>query len=545
MLKQIICDKFREPILKFKAGLNVVIGDDIASNSIGKSSILMIIDFVFGGDSYIKANKDAVENLGHHEFKFSFVFGEEKLFFSRGTKDYKYTTICDSSYKPTKTIKTDEYTTILKEKYQITLKDISFRNIVGRYSRVYGKENLNEKKPLQYFEKETKKESVLALIKLFDKYQSIKAYELQIDKLTEEKDVLMKAIKNEFIPKISKTIFNQNEKKIAELTAQLEKLKTEIIGVSVDIEALLTKDILELKSQKSQLIRQYNIYESRLKRTKHNITQEKLNIDPELARLAEFFPDVDLKKIEEIDKFHNSLTGILKEELKKSELELSKQIKATLSDIEEIDKKIEEKLNIKNAPKYTYDKVIDLSAQIQQLNDENSYYTKRKSLEDTLSSAKNDLAEIRSSIVADISSQINNRMNEINKLIYTDNRRAPALSIDGESYIFATFGDTGTGTAYANLITFDLALLDLTPLPTITHDLPLLKNIQNEAMENIINIYAAHKKQIFIAIDKIHTYKKETAKELEKNMFLRLSKDKTLFVLNWKNNNSLDKTKKD
>jgi len=186
MLRQIICDKFREPILTFKAGLNAVIGDEVASNSIGKSSILMIIDFVFGGDSYIKANKDAVENLGHHEFKFSFVFGEEELFFSRGTKDYKYTTICDGNYNPVKTIKTDEYTAMLKEKYQITLKDISFRNIVGRYTRVYGKENLNEKKPLQYFDKEPKKESILALIKLFDKYQSIKEYELQIDKLTEE-----------------------------------------------------------------------------------------------------------------------------------------------------------------------------------------------------------------------------------------------------------------------------------------------------------------------------------------------------------------------
>jgi hypothetical protein len=288
MLRQIICDKFREPILTFKAGLNAVIGDEVASNSIGKSSILMIIDFVFGGDSYIKANKDAVENLGHHEFKFSFVFGEEELFFSRGTKDYKYTTICDGNYNPVKTIKTDEYTAMLKEKYQITLKDISFRNIVGRYTRVYGKENLNEKKPLQYFDKEPKKESILALIKLFDKYQSIKEYELQIDKLTEEKNVLMKAIKNEFIPKVTKVIFNQNEKKIAELTAQLEKVKKDIIGVSVDIDALLTKDILELKSEKSQLVRQYNIYENRLKRTKHNINQEKLISIPELARLVFF-----------------------------------------------------------------------------------------------------------------------------------------------------------------------------------------------------------------------------------------------------------------
>lgn len=80
-------------------------------------------------------------------------------------------------------------------------------------------------------------------------------------------------------------------------------------------------------------------------------------------------------------------------------------------------------------------------------------------------------------------------------------------------------------------------MLDLTCLPLVVHDLPLMKNIQNEALENIINIYKSYKKQIFIAIDKIHSYNKETAETLEANKFLSLSKGKTLFVLNWKNNN--------
>lgn len=538
MLKQIICDRFREPILTFKEGLNVVIGDDIASNSIGKSTVLMIIDFIFGGNTYIKSNKDAIENLGHHEFKFSFIFNEEEYFFSRSTNEYKYITICNNEFIPTNKIKTEQYTKFLKDKYNIFIEDISFRDVVGRYIRVYGKENLNERKPMQYFEKETQKESILQLIKLFDKYKTIKEYEVQINKLTEEKNILMKAIKSEFIPKISKAVFDQNQKKIMELTNQLEKLKKDIIGVSVDIEALLTKDILELRAEKSQLIKQYNIYDTKLKRTKHNINNRKLNIEAELLRLSEFFPNANLEKIEEIEEFHNSLTGILKEELKRTESELIKQIKIISKDIEDVDKKIEEKLNIKNAPKYSVESVVNISAQIQQINNENNFYLKKKSIDGDLSSAKEDLLEVREHILADICSQINDKMNDINKLIYTDNRRAPTLNINNnDRYVFTTFGDTGTGTAYANLITFDLSLLDLTCLPLVVHDLPLMKNIQNEALENIINIYKSYKKQIFIAIDKIHSYNKETAETLEANKFLSLSKGKTLFVLNWKNNN--------
>lgn len=214
-----------------------------------------------------------------------------------------------------------------------------------------------------------------------------------------------------------------------------------------------------------------------------------------------------------------------------------KQIKIISKDIEDVDKKIEDKLNIKNVPKYSVESVVNISAQIQQINNENNFYLKKKSIDEGLSSAKQDLLEVREHILADICSKINDKMNDINKLIYTDNRRTPTLNINNnDRYVFTTFGDTGTGTAYANLITFDLSLLDLTRLPLVVHDLPLLKNIQNEAMENIINIYKSYKKQIFNAIDKIHSYNEETAKTLEANKFLSLSKGKTLFVLNWKNN---------
>ena len=50
MLVEIKCDIFREKAVKFHSGFNVVLGDEKASNSIGKSNLLLIIDFVFGGN---------------------------------------------------------------------------------------------------------------------------------------------------------------------------------------------------------------------------------------------------------------------------------------------------------------------------------------------------------------------------------------------------------------------------------------------------------------------------------------------------------------
>lgn len=187
MLKQITCDKFIEKTITFHKGLNVVLGDEIASNSIGKSTLLMIIDFVFGGSDYIKKNHDAIEELGPHEFKFVFEFSGKSFYFIRSTSTYLSVFICDESFVPFKEIKLDEYTRELQNKYQCKLEGLGFRSIVGRYFRVYGKENLNEHKPIQYFEKESSAKSILYLVKLFNKYAALKMYEEQINSLTEEK----------------------------------------------------------------------------------------------------------------------------------------------------------------------------------------------------------------------------------------------------------------------------------------------------------------------------------------------------------------------
>ena len=118
----------------------------------------------------------------------------------------------------------------------------------------------------------------------------------------------------------------------------------------------------------------------------------------------------------------------------------------------------------------------------------------------------------------------------MNKEIYIDGRRAPTLNIHGSSYSFHTAGDTGTGTAFANLISFDVSLLELTCLPALAHDLPLLKNIENAAMENIISIYSRSTKQIFIAIDKLSSYDQRAADIIEAHKVLQLSKDKLLLL---------------
>lgn len=90
MLKEIYCDKFvsygsvRDPI-RFNFGLNCVLGTDDAANSIGKSTFLMIVDFVFGGNDYLK-QREIIDIIGEHEICFCFDFEGKEFHFKVDVK---------------------------------------------------------------------------------------------------------------------------------------------------------------------------------------------------------------------------------------------------------------------------------------------------------------------------------------------------------------------------------------------------------------------------------------------------------------------------
>lgn len=65
------------PSIHFKEGLNVILGKEDGENSIGKSSAMLAIDFVFGGNTYI--DSDGVKHIGHHTIFFAFEFDGKNI----------------------------------------------------------------------------------------------------------------------------------------------------------------------------------------------------------------------------------------------------------------------------------------------------------------------------------------------------------------------------------------------------------------------------------------------------------------------------------
>ncbi|WOQ73245.1 DUF2326 domain-containing protein [Bacillus stratosphericus] len=531
MLERIKSAIFAEGIIDFHEGLNVVLGDNKGSNSIGKSTLLMIVDFVFGGNTYISHNSDMVANLGHHEFGFTFIFNKTEYHFVRGTENPDAVYESNNKYEKLDEMKVDDFTRTLKSLYGFESDQLTFRAAVSTYSRVWGKENNNVKKPLHSFAQEKFSQTVTNLIKLFNKYDAIELQDKELKKLVDQKQVLNKAGNYKLIPKINKTKYKKNIKDIELLTKEIERLGKSTYSPSGDISEIVSDEMISLREIKKRLIDEREYYISRLNRANKTIKKSAV---AGFENLQEFFPNINVEKLRSIESFHQGINSILSDELENAKKELVNKIDELEKEINYVIKKQDQLLAPDEELNIFIDSLIELASRLKGLQLENEYYRKLTGIKGDVDTKKAELEVLKEKIVEEINKAINTKLKDINDLIHEDKRTTPNLNLTYSKYEYEFFDNTGTGKAYTNLIIFDLAILTLTKLPFIMHDSFLFKNIEKEAVEQIINFYNSISEQVFIAIDIIDMYNKETQKILKEKKVIQLSNDKLLTTLDWR-----------
>lgn len=542
MLKEIICDKFYQKKVTFHNGLNTILGDDIGSNSIGKTTFLLIIDFVFGGKSFLDA-KEVFSQMSHLEIKFMYSFENENFYFTRKTENSDTVYICDKEYKIIGIQSVSEFTQLLFTYYNIDLPDISFREVVSLYSRIYGKENDNENKPLNSFYSESNETAVTRLMKLFNLYSSI-AMLVEQKKTKEERLKIYKGAQSfHLISNTSNSEYKQNLNRIKELNQQIEQLSIQLSAGELDLKTEQLEELSSLKEKLSFLKRRRNINNSTLIKMEENkLTNAKIS-QSDIDSLLTFFPNVNIRKIDEINNFHTGINRILSEEIKNQIVCFQNAIENIDTEINKILERINAIIDVKDPSKLAIDRFLELRKELDNLNQENKAYTDLKIYKSEKEDASKLLADVKEEKIAILQQSINTEMDNINDYIYSKAKKAPLIQFDKNTYKFLTPDDTGTGTSYKNMIVFDLSILKLTELPILIHDSIILKQVADEAIDKIMEEYISfNSKQIFIALDKRQSYLDTTKEILSQNTVLELAPNgKELFGYSWNKKENLAK----
>nr|WP_312216816.1 DUF2326 domain-containing protein [Clostridioides sp.] len=535
MLIEVKSNILRKGIINFHEGLNVILGDEYGSNSIGKSTLLMILDFIFGGSTYLEHNKDVLENIGDHTFFFTFKFNGKLYKFARDTEDNDNIYVCDNEYRiiEEETITVKEYTVLLSKHYNINYSHSTFRSLISLFSRVWGKGNYDTRKPLNIHIKSKDKDSIENIIKLYNRYDTIYSINKKIKDSDKELKTLRSAKKLNYVPKITETKYKKNLKEISDINEKLHELDQKLKVKFIEIPELINDELLELNNHKDILLSKKSGYLNKMERLDYNnLNYNKINGE-QFDELKNIFPDVNIDRLGEIEEFHSKIFSFLKEDIEKSKGQLEKIVRDMEESLIEINNQISQVLEMKNIPKSISNGSVDLYLNLNKLSHENEMYLKETNLKAIINDEKEKLNEKSKVIINDLKSTINTTMKEIYKCIYKDSTKAPSLELSIDKYSFLMESDTGTGKTYAGILSLDLAIFKTSNLPFIIHDSILFKNMGDNNFANLINEYCSFKKQIFIAIDKIDMYNDECKTKLENNHVIKLNKEETLFKKIW------------
>ena len=518
MLKEIQCNgfksngKIREPIV-FHKGLNTILGGYSADNSIGKSTMLAIIDFCFGGETFI--NEKISQHVGEvYPINFTFSFGGIDYYFSRQEDNKKKVWICSADYKREKEIKIEEFVSFLKEKYKITVQEASFRKLVSICSRFHGKDNIIPARPLTTYQHEPDKEAIDNLEKAFERYNEVSDLKQEEKEAEKKKNAYSDAQKYDFVPnKITKRQFRDNAENIAKLKESLPKIakKGDVDLSEYELEKVETTE--KLKSQISVLSRKRKDLLSSKETIQRNIEEGHLPVSEDIKQLQFFFPGVELKNLSDVISFHRTIDSILASEMQEENERLDLMIDKLTMEIKAYEDEVRNLGIPLNVDAKIFEEYSSVKQQISRLEASNESYEKTEQLKNDCKAAKEKLEEKESLLLSDIQDQINKKLSKLNKMVYGEERPTHVLTLSssGNKYTYVNEIDGGTGTAYKSLLLFDLSLLSLTSIPFAIHDSLLFKNLGDEPVESIMKLYEKEKeKQIFIAFDKVHSYEGDT-----------------------------------
>ena len=538
MLVEVQCDKFikhgeiRKPI-QFHAGLNTVIGDDNGSNSVGKSTFLMILDFVFGGKDYVNKCLDVQENVGEHTINFTFVFDGKAYHFSRSNIDYKHVFRCNENYEPLSEdskMTLDQYCGFLAEKYGTQVEeDLTWRGVVSRFIRVWKRDTLDEERPLRAAKDEKAEYAIKRYMQLYGKYAPVEAQIKQAKAAEEERDAFKKSSDYKHIRAAkNKPEYEDNEKRIAALRTQEQELAEQSNKGLLDLDSFQARHLSELDDQLLKYRRERARVQTQLNAIRREMTEGKKSFKKTYSDLEKFFPGVDFQTIESIESFHQQLAKVLGDEFKETEKDLATAYVMLGNEIARILEEVEEIKKIPNVSEAILKEYAKITTELNNLIDANRNYDRMNELNDLVA----EYAETRDRVIRDqlfaIETMLNQKMREISvQLLKDEQHMSPVLRMEKlNKYTFNTPNDGGTGALYRGVITFDLANMELSPLPFIIHDMQMLLHIEKKVMAEIIKAYDAQKstgKQVFIAFDRLDTYDTDTKDTMSTNCVLELS----------------------
>ncbi|MEZ8824334.1 DUF2326 domain-containing protein [Vibrio amylolyticus] len=534
MLKYISSDSLSGQEIQFSNGLNIVLGPDDGRNSIGKSSLLLLIDFAFGGGAFLDSDSNVPAHVGHFDLGFGFELSSGVEHFIRSTNEPNI--IKQKIGRTWVEVSITKYKSLLKKFYGLGDSQPTFRQVVSPFSRIYGRKVDDANCPIAARPGDAKKNGVMLLLKMFDRFESISIFEEKIKKVEARASNLNSAFKTEFAQKLKKRELAEAEDDLKSIQVSIDSIKSSLDDNAFNYNNLLSEINLKRQEEIDEHVRYVLGMKSQLLRLDRNLVLSTKVSKRHFNRIHSFFPNVNIEKLEEIENFHGAVAGFLKQDIEEERKSIKTDISNSETLIENLRGKIRESTqseNSKSANQKLVDELLELHLKVTKLQGQINFNYASNNADLEKKDLSSSIEDTLNTQLSSIQSSINDALPAYIEKFYSKAHAVPKLTLSKGTYTFSHGTDTGTGKSDANMISLDLALLNSTKLPYLIHDTIVFKQIQASATENIIEAYSEQSKQVFISLDEITRFSRKAQSKILERAVIQLSHNSPAFKTIW------------
>lgn len=547
-------DQPRE-VINFHPGLNLIEGADDAQNSIGKSTLMQIIDFVYGGSQFY--NSEVVrlpQAVGHHTIYFTLRLHGQDYHFSRSTDRWGYVTrYSDPDWgEVVEEFKLDDYTAFLATQYGLEDLDTTWRNLVGRFARLDEEVLGTLDRPLAAASREGDADGATVMLRLFHAYEDTVKLQERLKEVTKHSSTLGAMADGQYSPYIAlktKKERKQAEADLKEATREARRLKRGADADLFESERKARAERETVRAQMRPLTDLLDQVQARLANVNRVLAGQARITTRELHEFYTFFPEANQEKLETIEYYHNELSKILHTQLEEQRHLYQVQIQDLKAQIRACQDRIYALGQYVVMDEEAYNQSLEVDTKVRQLTEQIRAFDTKTALDIEKKELRSQLESSVPTTLNAVAATFNQYMEVVNDALYPADERkvCPSLSFKagpkGVTYQFDHGGDTGSGAKSRHLAIFDVAMLRATPLPFLIHDSAIIKLVAHAPVRKLLQIYirtqeltsgADEPKQVFFSFDATKAYGGQAEELVEQSRVIHLGDGpETLYGYSW------------
>lgn len=164
------------------------------------------------------------------------------------------------------------------------------------------------------------------------------------------------------------------KKEILELEEQLRLLELEVDNSLSDVDSIISENVIRIKSELTAVKRLKNSVLIKLAPLDENLNYKFSISSKDILELQKYFPNINMKKIEDVEHFHNKINKIFTKEIKEEIKYLENLLIEYDEIISEYEKQIVDLIGNKNLSKGILLKHSQLLNTINKMKKENEIY---------------------------------------------------------------------------------------------------------------------------------------------------------------------------